>query len=287
MRDVVRRTLSTAMRSIVAFIACVPFVHAADAPKPFLVFDSLFYAGKPDLAALGMLPARGTGGLWRNGQPRDEVDTIGVQRAVACCRDFEGVYFLDVEHWPISGQPEEVIEANIAKFIQMAGVVRNAQPDLKFGYYAVMPDSVYWPIVSPMGNQLDEWRASNRRTQAIANHVDVIFPSLYTHYMDPDGWELFARETLKEAKRYGKPVYAFLWPEFHDNNKLLGGRNVPPEFWRRQLEFCREHADGIVIWGGWQKRWDENAGWWRETKLFMQTLRESGSTARPMQSLKR
>jgi hypothetical protein len=257
----------------VAFALCAQLAQAADPAKPFLVFDSLFYIGKPDLAPLGMLPARGTGELWREGQPRSAVDKIGVQRAVGCCRDFKGVFYLDVEQWRVFEQPDAVIEENIAKFIQLADVVRAAQPNLKFGYYGVMPEIAYWPIVRPVGDQLNAWRRSNRRTQEIARHVDVIFPSLYTFYMDPAGWELYARETLTEAKTYGKPVYAFLWPEFHNSNKLLGGQTVPREFWRKQLEFCRLNADGIVIWGGWQERWDENAEWWQETKRFLQSVR--------------
>src|SRR5262245_42738420 len=97
-----RRTPFAAAWSIVAFIACAQAAHAADSPpasKPFLVFDSTAYIGKPDLKPLGMLPARGTGELWRDLQPRSGVDKIGVQRAVACCDDFEGVFYLDVEHW--------------------------------------------------------------------------------------------------------------------------------------------------------------------------------------------
>jgi hypothetical protein len=267
---------------------CVQLVQAADSPpdavrdakaasSKFLVFESLAYIGKPDLAPLGVLPTRGTGDLWRRGQPRDKVDKLGVQQAVACCKDFKGVFYLDVEHWRVFNEPDSVSDENIAKFIEMADVVRSAAPNLKFGYYGVLPEIVYWPIVSPAGDQLNAWHRAIRRTQEIARHVDVIFPSLYTFYTDQAGWEKYARETLKEAKSYGKPVYAFLWPEFHDSNKELRGQNLPREFWRKQLEFCRLNADGIVIWGGWQRRWDENAGWWQETKLFLRSLTETGN----------
>jgi hypothetical protein len=283
-----KRTLSSAIKCIAALI-CVQLAHAAGSPpgagqdvkvasRTFLVFESLAYIGKPDLTPLGVLPARGTGELWRQLQPRNKVDKFGVRQAIACCKDFKGVFYLDVEHWPVFNVPDQVIDENISKFIEMADVVRQAAPNLKFGYYAVMPVNAYWPIAGGRVDELNAWRRSNQRTQEIARHVDVIFPSLYTFYMDSAGWELVARETLKEAKAYGKPVYAFLWPEFHDSNKQLRGQNLPREFWRKQLEFCRLNADGIVIWGGWQRRWDENAGWWQETKLFLQSLRE---TARP------
>jgi hypothetical protein len=288
MTSSLRQTSSHAIKCIAALIMCVRLVQAADSPpvaghnvkaaaRKFLVFESLAYIGKPDLAPLGVLPTRGTGGLWRPGQSRNEVDKIGVQQAVACCKDFKGVFYLDVEHWRVFAESDQVARENIAKFIQMADVVRRAAPDLKFGYYGVLPEIAYWPIVNPAGGQLDAWHRANRLTQKIASHVDVIFPSLYTFYTDEAGWETYARETLKEARSYGKPVYAFLWPEFHDSNQELRGQNLPREFWRKQLEFCRLNADGIVIWGGWQRRWDENAEWWQETKLFLRSLAETRS----------
>jgi hypothetical protein len=282
-----RRRLSALIWSVVVIACARPAIAAngwtsdADDAQPaaatFLVFESLAYIGKPDLTPLGVLPARGTGELWRDGQPRSVVDKLGVQRAMACCADFKGVFYLDVEHWRLYGQPDEVIDQNVGKFIQLADRVRAAAPNLKFGYYGVLPEIVYWPIVSPAAHEeLNAWRRSNRRTREIARHVDVIFPSLYTFYSDPPGWERYARETLKEARTYGKPVYAFLWPEFHDSNERLRGQNLPRDFWRMELEFCRRNADGVVIWGGWQRRWDENAEWWQETKLFLRSLRESG-----------
>ncbi|HTU65466.1 MAG TPA: hypothetical protein VMF52_05940 [Steroidobacteraceae bacterium] len=271
-----RRALIASIGGLAALASRIPSAVPADklpGAAPFRVYDSLFYLGKPDVAALGMLPARGTGELWRAGQPRSVVDEIGVQRAVDCCRDFAGVFYLDVEHWCLFEQPDAVIDANLEKFVRLATVVRRAAPGLTFGYYGVLPEIVYWPIVQPVGNQLEVWRATNRRARAIAPHVDVIFPSLYTFYADVAGWEKYAAETLREARQYGKPVYAFLWPEFHDSNKLLGGRNVPADYWRRELELCRQYADGVVIWGGWQKRWAGDAGWWQETKSFLATLR--------------
>ena len=79
---------------------------------------------------------------------------------------------------------------------------------------------------------------------------------------------------LNAARAYGKPVYAFLWPRFHDSNRLLGGRYIGDDYWRMELDTARRYADGIVLWGGWDEgrpaQWDENAPWWRVTKGFLQ-----------------
>jgi hypothetical protein len=37
----------------------------------------------------------------------------------------------------------------------------------------------------------------------------------------------------------------------------------------------KTYADGIVIWGGYQQQWDDNAHWWMETKKFLQKSRSN------------
>jgi hypothetical protein len=40
------------------------------------------------------------------------------------------------------------------------------------------------------------------------------------------------------------------------------------------LNTVYQHADGVVIWGGWgdngPESWNEEAPWWQVTKRFMQ-----------------
>jgi hypothetical protein len=77
---------------------------------------------------------------------------------------------------------------------------------------------------------------------------------------------------LIEARRYGKPVYPFLWPTYHNSNKKLTGQLVPGDYWRMELELVHQYADGVVLWGGYKEKWDENAAWWRETQAWLATL---------------
>ena len=127
----------------------------------------------------------------------------------------------------------------------------------------------YWTPVENNPAKMRAWAEANDALKGLASHVDVIYPSLYTFYDDPEGWKKFAKANLQEAKRYGKPVYAFLWPMYHDSNKLLSGKPIPADVWRMQLETCLEYADGVVIWGGYKELWNEEAGWWKETKAFL------------------
>lgn len=245
---------------------------AGAAPQGFLIFDGLLYSPMPDLRSQGMPKLLGAGTTWSPNVSHDEVDPAGIKTAVEFLRRYTRNYYFDLEEWTVSGAPREVIDANIRKLVRTAEIARRSAPDMKFGFYDMAPRSTYWPVVLNKADALAEWWGINRRSAIIAAKVDYLFPSLYTFYDDPSGWELAALATLKEARQYNKPVYPFLWPEFHDSNKKLAGTQVPREFWRRQLEVCRQHADGLVLWGGFKQLWDEEAPWWVETKLFVNSL---------------
>lgn len=262
-------------------LVAAPKTVEAPAPSPgghpFRVYDMLFYRNKPDLSRLGLLPGNGDGNFW-SGQDhqRDSVPTAAIRREITRFRDYRGLFYVDIEEWPTYNIPGAQIDANIAKLVQVADIVRETAPGLQFGFYAIMPENVYWPLVDGTPDQLLRWRESARRTEVIARKVDVIMPSLYTFYDSPSdraGWEKWARIVLTEAHRYGKPVYPFLWPQFHNSNEKLGGHPVPGDYWRMELETVRRYADGVILWGGDSTDWDENAEWWQQTKQFLATLK--------------
>ncbi|MDI1335929.1 MAG: hypothetical protein PSU94_07060 [Lacunisphaera sp.] len=265
----IRVMLGWTFFGLVQFLAGCTHVPAA---KPFLVFDALLYRGKPDLSGFGLLPLKPVARFWAPGQSMDEVDEGGTLSEVAKLKEYSGMIFIDIEHWPVLGAPDKVAAQNIAKLARVADIIRSADPKRKFGYYGVLPERIYWPIVQHDEAVLRNWRKANQLTRKIAEHVDVIFPSLYTFYNDPKGWELYARAMLHEARQYGKPVYAFLWPEFETSDAVLRDTAMPAKFWRKQLEVCRELADGVVLWGGWQRDWDANAVWWEGTQDFLKSL---------------
>jgi len=114
---------------------------------------------------------------------------------------------------------------------------------------------------------------ANNTFQPVANAVNVVYPSIYTFYTDQEGWKKYAIAQVAEARRLapGKPVYAFIWPRYHESNKALNNQYIAADFWRFQLETLYQVADGVVIWGGWQEPWNERADWWIQTQAFMQS----------------
>jgi hypothetical protein len=257
----------------VAFSSSLPA-----AQRPFVVFDGLQYSGKPDTTARGMVPITWVGDLWRPGVSKDSVDAVRINAIFAHLANPRGYYYLDIENWPLDRSPDER-EASMAKLSQVLDLARRTAPDARIGFYGLLPGIVYWPLIRH-DRAYDQWLATNRRLDDLAQRVDAVFPSLYTFYEDVEAWKSYARQTLVEARRYRKPVYAFLWPEYHDST-VLRGQLVPLPYWRAQLELCSELADGVVLWGGWGQRWNEDAAWWQESVGFAQRLRDAGRLAVP------
>lgn len=120
------------------------------------------------------------------------------------------------------------------------------------------------------------WLGNNEKIRPLAAEVDVVFPSLYTFKTDQAGWLEYARTNIAEARQYGKPVIALLWPQYHNTEPKIGSTYIPESFWKLQLETLHKLTDGAIIWGsrasashssGWDK-WNSNAAWWKATKAF-------------------
>ena len=245
----------------------------ATAPShpPFVVFDGLLYVGKPNLRPLGMVPIRGINppvGI----RSADTVDDAKVRATLEVLKGYSGAVYLDYEIWPTFHAPADEVSGNIEKLKRVVRIAHAQVPNGRIGFYDVIPCWDYWGLVKSDQTKIGAWKDCNIRIRDLAKEVDIVMPSLYTFYNDPQGWDIFAEAMLQAARQYGKPVYAFLWPEFHVSNRLLKGHNIPANFWRHELEFCRARADGIVIWGGYQEPWDNQAAWWLETTAFLAGL---------------
>jgi len=250
------------------------FAGDATAPyrPPFVVFDGLLYVGKPDLRPLGMAPIRGINPPVGTVHPADTVDDVKVRATLEVLKGYSGAVYLDYEIWPTFHASADEVSGDIEKLKQVVRIAHAEGPRARIGFYDVIPCWDYWGLVKNDQTKIDAWKDCNVRIGELAKEVDIVMPSLYTFYNDPQGWDIFAAAMLQAARQYGKPVYAFLWPEFHVSNRFLKGRNIPANFWRHELEFCRARADGIVIWGGYQKPWDGQAAWWLETTAFLAAL---------------
>jgi hypothetical protein len=257
----------------------VDLTALAAGPQPFIVYDATLYTNKPDLSSFGVRPIT----VWYESQifvANQSATARPVEHLVrSLARDWNGSMgpvVVDIERWPIRDAPPQSIESAVARFVEVLSWIRQEAPGLPVGIYGTVPVYDYWRAASPsLSPQFLAWQADNDRLAPIVEHVDALYPSIYTFYPDRQAWVAYAKAQIAEARRLakGKPVYAFLWPQYHEANTTLAHRFVEPDYWELQLNTMAQYADGVVIWGGWgekgPERWDDHAPWWQVTKRFM------------------
>jgi hypothetical protein len=251
--------------ALVAIAATGVFKNSA-AAGGFKLFDGLLHRGKPNLQRLGLESLPMVWNFWSAGVRHENVDEGGIAHAVGELPRGTEAFYLDIENWPVLNVSPETRQQSIQKLIQVARSVRRLSPRSQFGVYGLPPAITYWPLVDNRPAEYADWEESNRLLEPLAALADFVLPSLYTFYTDRRGWHTYAEATIREARRYGKPVYPFLWYEYHDSNLLLRGREIDADAWREELQFCRSTADGIVLWGGYQQGWSESAAWWQAVR---------------------
>ncbi len=267
-------------RSVLTALAALPLAGGARA-LGFRIHDATLYRGKPDLREFGVppMPIVYAGELWaagesRAGLPRRE----RVEARIARLPPAVGDAVIDIEHWPlrVSDAGDAGLAASIERYRTVLRWARAARPRLRLGLYGLLPLREYWGALDRAGGaRRAAWDDDNRRLAPLADSVDALYPSLYTFYEDVEGWVAYARANIEAARAIanGRPVLAFVWPQFHDSNRALGHAFLPAAYWRVQLETLQRHADGVVIWGGWGRDgrldWDAQAPWWRVTREFL------------------
>jgi hypothetical protein len=168
--------------------------------------------------------------------------------------------------------------ASIAKYQALRTLIRQISPALQVGVYSGVPEREYWrAIADPTSTAYQQWQAENTSAIDVAQAMDALYPSLYTFYNDQPGWIKYATANISEARRLapGKPVFPFLWPQYHDAS-LMPYQFIAEDYWTLQLNTCYQVADGVAIWGGLNSSgpipWDNAAAWWGATQNFLRSV---------------
>lgn len=245
--------------------------------RPFRIFDATAYIGRPDLSRYGIEPIHIIDrGVWPDGAGRfGPPDPARVRRYVESLPRDNGPIVLDFEQYDLTGS-DAAARTALIDLQRLARAFRAAAPDRQIGFYGNLPISSFAP--GPQGRAApayQAWQRQNNRLRSLQGTVTMLFPSLYTVSPDQAAWTAYATAQICEARRLSsKPVYVFIWPEYHDSSRL-SGQYLDAAFWRLQLETAFRLADGVVIWGGYDlaadhpRRWNPQAPWYAPTLAFI------------------
>ena len=239
-------------------------------PRSFPIYDNMSYIGKPDTKKYGLIPSNiiDEGQIWPHGQnygvlpSRSAFDAI-----VAAHMSNPGPIVLDIEKLPLKGSPD-TLRQHLHVLATLADWTRAEARGKTVGYYGY--------------NTLTGVPPANRsNAQELARHVDAFFPSMYTFDDNQAAWAMRAASEAAEdrALAAGKPVYFYLWPQYHDGTPKQF-QYVNTAYWKFQLSTAYRDADGIVLWGSSRFPWDETSGWWAATLEFLQQV----ASAKPLAS---
>lgn len=275
-----RIVMGRTVKSYVVFLLLVIYgiLNSKTAGAEFEVFDATLYLGKPKYLAPGIKPIRVVyrSEIWEQRDPGELPDPAMIKKIMERMSDKDVPIVIDIEHWPLTGKNDRGVQENLGKYKKIVSWFREFAPQAKIGFYGRVPIGDYWRAIDGRRKgEFEQWKAENTRAQSLADAVDALYPSLYTFYRDREGWVRYAKAQIAEARRLakGKPVYVFLWPQYHESNRILGLKYIAPDYWKLQLETARQYADGVVIWGGYKQKWDWNAKWYVVTKQFLENLR--------------
>ena len=259
-----------------ASTAAGPQSCARPVARPFRIFDGTAYLGRPDLGRYGMEPIHIIDrGLWPEGAGRSgPPDPALVRRYVDSLPHDNGPIVLDIEHYDLTGS-DAAASVALTDLRRLAAAFHAIAPNRRIGYYGIMPIPDAAPPLAGIDSPLYRtWQRHNDRMRPLQASVDYLFPSAYTSNGDRAAWVTAIAGQVCEARRISaKPVYLFLWPEYHDSTPLRG-QLLDAAYWRIQLETAYRLADGVVIWGGYNsaghpRNWDPREPWIAATLAFI------------------
>ena len=226
-----------------SFTVLTALAQIPPGPKPFVVFDGMDYSHKPDSSVYGIRPitlvyADRFGPDWYKQADGRLPDLQAVQAVAREAQEKGHEVVLDIERWPLTGSPNSVRD-NLTKYMTVLDWFRAAAPGLPVGYYGPPPIIDYWRALRGISDPLyQSWMAENDQIRPLAGAVDALFPSVYTFSPDQAKWKKYAIAQIEEARRFGngKPVFVFLWPQYHESSNLtLGANYLPADYWLLEL----------------------------------------------------
>lgn len=254
-----------------ALLLCVS--PATSAPHHMVLYDGLPRTAErmaalshhpvPFVHVVGQVELLGVG---KGKDNLDDKDRARIQKIANKWNtsDPGSIVCLDIECWKLTDVSTQQLEENAEKYLTVLKWFKSAAPSLKVGYYGVCPVADFL-LRKNKPDRLAHWLEENRYTERVGNAADIVCPSLYT-YSDAAEWAWEAETNVRYAKRFHKPVLAFVWPQYETNSYPFKDGQT----WLHELQLLdRLGADGAIVWGISGFVVNPQSGWWKSTLLYL------------------
>lgn len=246
-----------------------------------IIYDATLFDERPDLSVYGLPRLHNTDREWGsrvgiqpwNATVIDDANTRALARKVQVANKMVS---LDMEqgtgffHWDKRDQGEAVVRVSCDFLTKVANIIHDEAPDVQIGWYGDGFSDEYWTQITGSNLAKQSWRFAHLfLRQCLSPYIDWLAPGLYTFYEDIRGWEKASTVSLWETRGWGKPTIPFLWMEFHNSNPQLAGQLVPDDMWRYQLDYIKDTTGKMVLWGGWGRKWNPNASWFKLLQRYL------------------
>lgn len=221
--------------------------------KEFVIYDCLFYPGKPDLTADGLqkiklvyeshLLTDGLIDMDKVNARIKEVNDAGLK-----------VISTDIESWYWKEEcTSDYMRDSLAKIYD---AFRAGIEGVSLGNYGLPLGTLNIAryVESMVGKTEEELCAAlmddNKRLEAAAIS-DVLYPSLYIYGPDIDQWIADLRTTVEYAKVHfpDKKIVGYIWSQYYDwKTSPYYMQFISEEDFLKMLEASYEYLDGVILW---------------------------------------
>jgi hypothetical protein len=251
--------------------------------KSFIVYEAWAYKGTPELAAVGIHPLKVVYEVELTLPPAGPLASLRSEReyseekirmaALNHQLTSSEPVALDIESWGHSG-------VSVPKYVAAIKAFKYFDKRSTVGLYGFGPYStrgLFKALEENRSSAYSSMVVTEKMFAPIYSVTDMSLPSLYTWDKNIPQWKETAILSLMLAKLLnpGKPVYAFISPQYYPNKEDFGLTFIDPRTWRDELETIYPIADGVVIWSGGRTadgkiiKFDERMPWYISTQAFV------------------
>ena len=162
---------------------------------------------------------------------------------------------LNITSWHIASDKEKDVmtDLHVKWYLQVVNWAKEVLPDTDIGIFGI-PYSPWSALKSTEKNMLDYQRI-NELLKPMIVASDTLYPLFQVfNYEESDLYYLMGVQ-LYIAKTSGKPVYPIL-SKRSTVGKAGFNKLIPVNFIKRQCDFIRKNADGMVWWSASSEQWD-------------------------------